>query len=231
MTGESDEMPKDSLEKCILKKKEKLEEMGKDEKLNAHSIPSPVLLSGTQITTGEGWFVVTVVGDYSAIGQIKKTLEQETESTPLQEKLEIIAVDIGKVGMYGALLTLHVLYLRFFIEHFINRDMDFMDNAIGYIEEWLRYFMLGVTIIVVGVPEGLPLAVMMSLAFAVKKLLIEQNFVKRLASCEIMGGANNICSDKTGTLTQNKMNVTNIWAGKKCELMTEENLKGVFYWN
>lgn len=68
MTGESDEMPKDSLEKCALKKKEKLEELGKGEKLNAHSVPSPVLLSGTQITTGEGWFVVTVVGDYSAIG-------------------------------------------------------------------------------------------------------------------------------------------------------------------
>lgn len=200
MTGESDEMAKDSIEKCLLKKKEKLEE-NPNEKLTAHSIPSPILLSGTQITTGEGWFVCTVVGDNSAIGQIKKNLEQETEATPLQEKLEIIAVDIGKVGMYGALLTLHVLYIRFFAEHFYFRDMDFGDRAFEYIEEWLRYFMLGVTIIVVGVPEGLPLAVMMSLAFAVKKLLIEQNFVKRLASCEIMGSANNICSDKTGTLT------------------------------
>lgn len=66
---------------------------------------------------------------------------------------------------------------------------------------------------VVAVPEGLPLAVMISLAYSVKKMLIDQNFVKRLASCEIMGGANNICSDKTGTLTMNKMTVTNMWLG------------------
>ena len=68
---------------------------------------------------------------------------------------------------------------------------------------------------VVAVPEGLPLAVMISLAYSVKRMLIDQNFVKRLASCEIMGGANNICSDKTGTLTMNKMTVTDVWAGRK----------------
>lgn len=67
----------------------------------------------------------------------------------------------------------------------------------------------------VAVPEGLPLAVMISLAYSVRKMLLDQNFVKRLASCEIMGGANNICSDKTGTLTKNEMTVTMIWAGKK----------------
>lgn len=173
----------------------------------------------------------TVVGEFSAIGQIRKNLEQEAEATPLQEKLEVIATDIGKVGMYGALLTLHILYIRFFIEAIALRSMDFHEEGIEYIKEWLRFFMLGVTIIVVGVPEGLPLAVMMSLAFAVKKLLEDQNFVKRLSSCEIMGSANNICSDKTGTLTQNKMNVTDIWAGKSIELNTEENLKNKFKWS
>ena len=66
---------------------------------------------------------------------------------------------------------------------------------------------------VVAVPEGLPLAVMITLAYSVKQMLKDQNFVKRLASCEIMGGANNICSDKTGTLTMNKMSVTNVWNG------------------
>ena len=84
-----------------------------------------------------------------------------------------------------------------------------------YCQEWLGYFIIGVTIVVVAVPEGLPLAVMISLAYSVKKMLIDQNFVKKLASCEIMGGANNICSDKTGTLTMNKMTVTDIWAGRK----------------
>lgn len=73
--------------------------------------------------------------------------------------------------------------------------------------------MTGIAIVVVAVPEGLPLAVMISLAYSVKKMLIDQNFVKRLTSCEIMGGANNICSDKTGTLTKNIMTLTNIWCG------------------
>ena len=73
------------------------------------------------------------------------------------------------------------------------------------------------------VPEGLPLAVLLSLAYAVRKMLIDKNFVKRLASCEIMGGANNICSDKTGTLTMNKMTVTNIWAGRDQILKVNDN--------
>lgn len=183
------------------------------------------------MTTGEGWFVATVVGDNSAIGQIMKNLEAENEPTPLQEKLEVIATDIGKLGMYAALLTMHVLYLRFFAEAFYDRNMDFGEDGLKYIKEWLRYIVVAVTIVVVAVPEGLPLAVMISLAFSVKKMLEDQNFVKRLASCEIMGGANNICSDKTGTLTQNKMNVTNIWAGKEVALNTEANLKGKFEWS
>ncbi len=73
------------------------------------------------------------------------------------------------------------------------------------------------------VPEGLPLAVMISLAYSVRKMLIDKNFVKRLASCEIMGGANNICSDKTGTLTMNKMTVTNIWAGRDQIIKVNDN--------
>lgn len=149
-----------------------------------------------------------------------KNLEQETEPTPLQEKLEVIATDIGKLGMYAALLTMHVLYLRFFGEAFNDRGMDFNEDGLEYIKEWLRYVVVAVTIVVVAVPEGLPLAVMISLAFSVKKMLEDENFVKRLASCEIMGGANNICSDKTGTLTQNKMNVTKMWAGKECSFTT-----------
>jgi P-type E1-E2 ATPase len=103
--------------------------------------------------------------------------------------------------MLAALLTMHILFVRFFAEALIDRSMDFMGEPLSYIKEWLRYVMMAVTIVVVAVPEGLPLAVMISLAFSVKKMLIDQNFVKRLASCEIMGGANNICSDKTGTLT------------------------------
>jgi len=82
-----------------------------------------------------------------------------------------------------------------------------------YIKEWLGHIIVGVAIIVVAVPEGLPLAVMISLAYSVQKMLQDQNFVKRLSSCEIMGGANNICSDKTGTLTKNQMTWKTIWSG------------------
>lgn len=118
--------------------------------------------------------------------------------------------------MYCALLTVHVLFFRFFITRLSNRSMDLFGGGedIGvyhldggalkkYATEWINYFIIGITIIVVAVPEGLPLAVMISLAYSVRKMLIDKNFVKRLASCEIMGGANNICSDKTGTLTMN----------------------------
>jgi len=79
---------------------------------------------------------------------------------------------------------------------------------------WFEFIVIGVAIVVVAVPEGLPLAVMISLAYSVQKMLIDNNFVKKLSSCETMGGANNICSDKTGTLTKNQMTWTTIWAGK-----------------
>jgi Ca2+ transporting ATPase len=151
-------------------------------------------------------------------------------------KLEKIATDIGKLGMYCALLTIHVLFLRFFIERFVRRNMDLFGpeevdmhgdrNGLikQYFEEWIRYFIIGVAIVVVAVPEGLPLAVMISLAYSVKRMLIDKNFVKRLSSCEIMGGANNICSDKTGTLTMNKMTVTNIWAGRELSVKVNQDV-------
>jgi P-type E1-E2 ATPase len=92
----------------------------------------------------------------------------------------------------------------------------------------LRYLLVAIAIIVVAVPEGLPLAVMITLAYSVRRMLIDQNFVKKLASCEIMGGANNICSDKTGTLTMNKMTVTNIFVGvDKAVKVTEPK----YQWN
>lgn len=192
-----------------------------------------VLLSGTQIQTGQGWFVCVVVGEMTCEGQIMASLEERpNEETPLQGKLDIIATDIGKLGMYAAILIFHALLLRFFIEGMIRREFDLYggelsvtlgkdcDNLaktlegqctgmfLAYIKEWLHYIIIGVAIIVVAVPEGLPLAVMISLAYSVQKMLKDQNFVKRLASCEIMGGANNICSDKTGTLTKNQMTWT-----------------------
>jgi len=143
--------------------------------------------------------------------------------------------------MYAAIAIIHVLLLRSFVEGLVNRDFDFLGGERSYdsdianvpcnrdageciglfwelIKEWLGFLIVGVAIVVVAVPEGLPLAVMISLAYSVRKMLVDQNFVKRLTSCEIMGGANNICSDKTGTLTKNQMTWTQVWAGKDVKI-------------
>jgi magnesium-transporting ATPase (P-type) len=126
MTGESDELKKDNLEQCRIRQEEKDAEYEylKSHNKNPHDLPSPIMLSGTQVATGEGWFVCTMVGKRSCVGQILAKLEQKIETTPLQEKLEAIATDIGMLGMYTALLTIHILFLRFFIERFVNRSMD-----------------------------------------------------------------------------------------------------------
>jgi P-type E1-E2 ATPase len=102
-----------------------------------------------------------------------------------------------------------ILLIRFAIEKGISKDWSTGRD----LTEILNYFILGVTVIVVAIPEGLPLAVTLSLAFSVKKMLNDQNLVRKMEACETMGGANNICSDKTGTLTMNKMTLTTIWNG------------------
>jgi len=168
--------------------------MGKDDKKTHNDVPSPVLLSGTQIQTGQGWFVCVVVGEMTCEGQIMAVLEEKpNEDTPLQQKLDVIAVDIGKLGMYAALLIIHVLLLRSFLEGIQRREFDLFggelsptstkarpcSNELGtctgrfweYIKEWLGHIIVGVAIIVVAVPEGLPLAVMISLAYSVQKML------------------------------------------------------------
>lgn len=128
------------------------------------------------------------------------------------------------MGTYIAILIIHVLLFRYFLEGLKDRNTDlfggekcevgeYKDVACGKLitdafATWMGYFIVGVAIIVVAVPEGLPLAVMISLAYSIQRMLKDNNDVKRLASCEIMGGADNICSDKTGTLTLNQMKVT-----------------------
>lgn len=150
-------------------------------------------------------------------------LVTKIEQTPLQEKLEVIARDIGYLGMIAAGITVLVLFIRFFVEQGI-KGYNWAGDIGSYLQLWFEYIIIGVTIVVVAVPEGLPLAVMISLAYSVRKMLIDHNFVKRLAACEIMGGANNICSDKTGTLTKNEMTVTEFWQGevKKFDVEAEK---------
>ena len=115
--------------------------------------------------------------------------------------------------------------IRYFIDGLLYRRVDLFGgenegDGLFWQEfsNWVEYFIIGVAIIVVAVPEGLPLAVMISLAYSQKKMMEDQNYVKRLASCEIMGGADNICSDKTGTLTLNRMTVVKAWVGKSVDI-------------
>ena len=123
MTGESDHLPKETFEKCLLRKAEHEADNKADK--NSHSVPSPVLLSGTQIQTGQGWFLCVVVGELTCEGQIMSALEDRgPDQTPLQEKLDVIAMDIGKLGMFAAILIFHTLILRQFIEGIIFRRFD-----------------------------------------------------------------------------------------------------------
>ena len=193
-----------------------------------HDLPSPILMSGTNCSQGEGKMICVMVGDCSCLGEIIKKLKVRPEVTPLQHKLEKIATDIGLMGTYTALLTIHVLLFRFFIEGYISRSVDLFatdESLIIFVKQVVHYVIIGVAIIVVAVPEGLPLAVMISLAYSIERMLRDNNDVKRLASCEIMGGANNICSDKTGTLTLNQMKVTNIYVGRDIKINVDQDEK------
>jgi len=127
-----------------------------------------------------------VVGPHSCLNKIIDSLGTTFEKTALYCKLEVIATQISMLGMYCALLTIHALFFRFFIERFIDRGMDLfgggedsgpfynLDGSLrAYCSEWIGYFILGITIVVVAVPEGLPLAVMISLAYSVKKMLMD----------------------------------------------------------
>jgi len=193
MTGESDHLQKENYEKCVARKEEH-EADSKGAHNNKHDVPSPLLLSGTQVQVGDGSFLCIVVGPETCEGQIMAALDNEGPGqTPLQMKLDVIAKDVGRLGMYAAILIFHCLLLRNFIEGMVFRRFDLFGGEftetgadcespdhplctgmfLGYLKEWLHYIIVGVAIVVVAVPEGLPLAVMISLAYSVKKMLID----------------------------------------------------------
>lgn len=144
-------------------------------------------------------------------------LENEDKNTSkersiLQTKLTKLAIQIGYVGMIVATLTVLVLIIRFSWEEFFVRRHTWQSK---YWNRFIRYIITGITVLVVAVPEGLPLAVTISLAYAVKKMMYDKNLVRHLDACETMGSATTICSDKTGTLTTNRMTVVEISIGDK----------------
>jgi P-type Ca2+ transporter type 2C len=182
------------------------------------------LLSGTSLSTGYGQMLVIAVGASSRWGKTKAKLSGESPDTPLQEKLEVLAGQIGNIGLASAVATfLAMLYIWLRYPATRKADANFFDFL-------LEAFIMGVTIVVVAVPEGLPLAVTLSLAYSTKKMQKDNNLIRVLAACETMGNATNICSDKTGTLTENRMTVTcGYIAGTFYENLTSlENQVGSF---
>lgn len=125
MTGESDHLARESMDRCLLKKKE-VEQINGGPVQDAHAVPSCTILSGTNVTVGQGYFVTIVVGERTCEGQILASVEagSPNEVTPLQMKLEVIAEDIGKLGMFCAILIFHCLMLRSFIEGMTRKDFD-----------------------------------------------------------------------------------------------------------
>jgi len=171
---------------------------------------NPLLLCGTEVAYGEGFLLAVCVGDNSYQGQTLKELQQKVEDTPLQIRLTKLGNKVGWVGTAAATALFLILVVKWIIEESAT-DGEFLNAG----KEVLHAFTLAVTIVVVAVPEGLPLAVTISLAYSMHKMMDDQNFVRVLAACETMGNATTICSDKTGTLTQNVMTVVKVWLNGK----------------
>jgi len=167
---------------------------------------NPLLMKGTNIVEGEGFMIACLVGDNSEWGQLMLKLQDERDETPLQKKLSKLGGQIGILGTVVAVSLFLILTIRWLIECSQN---DWA-NACDWATEIVDFFIIAVTIIVVAVPEGLPLAVTISLAYSMRKMLDDKNFVRHLQACETMGNATTICSDKTGTLTTNIMSVTSV---------------------
>ncbi|KNE62166.1 calcium-translocating P-type ATPase, PMCA-type [Allomyces macrogynus ATCC 38327] len=168
------------------------------------------LLSGSKVIEGTGLCIVTAVGVNSLHGRTMMSMRTEDTETPLQVKLNELAEQIAKLGMAAASLILVVLLIKYLA--ITGTSGGFVDgpnkqSPAKILESITQIFITTITVLVVAVPEGLPLAVTLSLAFATKKMLADNNLVRVLAACEVMGNATTICSDKTGTLTQNRMTV------------------------
>ncbi|KAI9921678.1 hypothetical protein PsorP6_002041 [Peronosclerospora sorghi] len=136
--------------------------------------------------------------------------EDEESQSPLEGKLYNLTVLIGKLGTLVALLVFVIMSIRFSIDKFGSENMPWKS---GYISDYLNFFIIAITVLVVAIPEGLPLAVTIALAYSVKKMLLDNNLVRHLDACETMGSATTVCSDKTGTLTTNRMTVMQMWIG------------------
>lgn len=202
-TGESDQIKKTPGDEAMTQ----IEAGASPNKLD------PFIISGSKVLEGVGTYLVTGVGVNSSYGKLMLALTSDTEATPtpLQLKLSIVAEQIAILGCAVALLLFIVLFIKFLVQLKGNHEAP-AEKA----QNFLQIVIVAITIIVIAVPEGLPLAVTLALAFAMTRMLKDRNLVRVLSSCETMGNATAICSDKTGTLTMNKMTVVAGTLGVGC---------------
>ena len=167
--------------------------------------PRNVILRSTMVMNGRGEFVVTAVGDATEIGKVaKKSTEQTSVETPLHMQLDKLAKMISKVGSVVSVAAFFIFLIHDILTNPAWGGKDYFYMA----EIVLKYFMMAVTLIVMAVPEGLPMAITLALALNMRRMLKSNNLVRKLHACETMGAVTVICTDKTGTLTQNKMQVS-----------------------
>jgi len=168
-------------------------------------VTKPLLMGGTEVVSGSCVMLVLLVGINTSYGQTMAALVEEDRQTPLQRKLEYVAKLVGYMGLGFACATFIALLIYWII------DVAHTSATTEKGSELLDYALVCVSIIVVAVPEGLPLAVTVSLAYSMKSMLKDNILVRELAACETMGNATAVCSDKTGTLTQNRMTVLRVF--------------------
>ena len=170
--------------------------------------PSNAVMRGTTVTDGHGTMKVDRVGDATEIGKVaRQSTEQSDEKTPLNIQLEKLANLIGKVGFTIATLTFVIFTGKDLYAYFTANTVETWEQWLQVAQIVLKYFMMAVTLIVVAVPEGLPMSVTLSLALNMRRMLKTNNLVRKMHACETMGAITVICTDKTGTLTQNLMQV------------------------
>ncbi|CAG8553520.1 4319_t:CDS:2 [Diversispora eburnea] len=196
-TGESDAVRKMTYEDC-------LKELEKNDEQEPSLLPKidPFIISGSKVLEGVGSYVVSAVGVNSYFGKTMMALRTDPEDTPLQKKLNQLAENIAKLGGSATLIMLMVLLIKYFITFRFG-----VPDLSSVFQSLIRILISTVTLLVVAIPEGLPLAVTLALAFATTRMLKDNNLVRVLSACETMGNATTVCSDKTGTLTQNNMSV------------------------
>ena len=187
----------------------------------SHAYPSWMVLRSTMVMNGRGTYCVTAVGDATEIGKVAQGSTKKNEiKTPLNKQLDRLAKIISKVGIVISVSAFLLFLIHDILtNHSVWQSADYLKMA----EVVLKYFMMAVTLIVMAVPEGLPMAITLSLALNMRRMLKSNNLVRKLHACETMGAVTVICTDKTGTLTQNKMTVANVFTTEEKTVTLKDN--------